>query len=69
MRRMRGIKSKSNDNSSDDSQNSILSKIIFLGDEAKGKTSIIKSILDNPFSDVYEASIGLGFMSKQIIFH
>ena len=66
---MRRIKSKSEDNSSDDSQNSTHPKIIFLGDEATGKTSIIKSILDNPFSDVYDASIGLDFMSKSIIFH
>ena len=43
-------------------------KIIFVGDAATGKTSIINRIIDNPFNDIYEASIGNDFMSKNIRF-
>ena len=43
-------------------------KIIFVGDAATGKTSIINRIIDNPFNDTYEVSIGIDFMSKNIRF-
>ena len=43
-------------------------KIIFVGDAATGKTSIINRIIDNPFNDIYEVSIGIDFMSKNIRF-
>ena len=41
-------------------------KIIFVGDAGVGKTTIISRIMDNPFSEVYEPSIGVDFMSKSI---
>ena len=43
-------------------------KIIFVGDANTGKTSIINRIIDNPFNEVYEPSIGVDFMSKNIKF-
>ncbi len=43
-------------------------KIIFVGDAATGKTSIINRIIDNPFNEIYEISIGIDFMSKNIRF-
>ena len=43
-------------------------KVIFIGDENTGKTSIINRIIDNPFNDTYEVSIGIDFMSKNIRF-
>jgi small GTP-binding protein len=43
-------------------------KIIFVGDACTGKTSIINRIIDNPFNDTYEVSIGIDFMSKNIRF-
>ena len=43
-------------------------KIIFVGDASTGKTSIINRIIDNPFNDTYEVSIGIDFMSKNIKF-
>jgi Ras-related protein Rab-6A len=39
-----------------------------VGDAATGKTSIINRIIDNPFNDTYEVSIGIDFMSKNIRF-
>ena len=41
-------------------------KIIFVGDAGVGKTTIISRIMDNPFNEVYEPSIGVDFMSKNI---
>ena len=41
-------------------------KIIFIGDAGVGKTTIISRIMDNPFNEVYEPSIGVDFMSKII---
>ena len=41
-------------------------KIIFVGDAGVGKTSIINRIVDNPFSDTYEMSIGVDFISKNL---
>ena len=43
-------------------------KIIFVGDVATGKTSIINRIIDNPFNDFYEVSIGIDYMFKNIRF-
>ena len=43
-------------------------KVIFIGDANTGKTSIINRIIDNPFNDTYEVSIGIDFMSKNIRF-
>ena len=56
--------------SSDDSQENSVSvtrhKIIFVGDANVGKTTIISRIMGNPFNEVYEPSIGVDFMSKNI---
>ena len=41
-------------------------KIIFVGDARVGKTSIINRIADNPFSETYEMTIGVDFMSKNL---
>ena len=41
-------------------------KIIFIGDAGVGKTTIISRIMDNPFIEEYEPSIGVDFMSKVI---
>ena len=41
-------------------------KIIFVGDAGVGKTTIISRVMDNPFNEVYEPSIGVDFMSKII---
>ena len=43
-------------------------KVIFVGDARVGKTTIISRIMDNPFNDAYEPSIGVDFMSKNITF-
>ena len=43
-------------------------KVIFVRDQNTGKTSIINRIVDNPFNDIYEMSIGIDFMSKNIRF-
>ena len=43
-------------------------KIILVGDAGVGKTSIINRIVNNEFSDVYEMSIGVDFVSKNIRF-
>ena len=58
----------SNNDSADDSVNVSRHKIIFVGDAGVGKTTIISRIMDNPFSAVYEPSIGVDFMSKNISF-
>ena len=57
----------SNNDSIDDSQNVTRQKIIFVGDPGVGKTTIISRIMDNPFNEAYEPSIGVDFMSKTII--
>ena len=59
------------EDSNEDSINSVSvtrHKIIFVGDPAVGKTTIIGRIMDNPFNEVYEPSIGVDFMSKNIKF-
>ena len=58
----------SNNDSIDDSQNVTRQKIIFVGDPGVGKTTIISRIMDNPFNDAYEPSIGVDFMSKTITY-
>jgi len=58
----------SNADSVDDSVNVTRHKIIFVGDAGVGKTTIISRIMDNPFNDAYEPSIGVDFMSKNITF-
>ena len=58
----------SNNDSADDSVNVARHKIIFVGDAGVGKTTIISRIMDNPYNEVYEPSIGVDFMSKNISF-
>ena len=58
----------SNNDSADDSVNVARHKIIFVGDAGVGKTTIISRIMDNPYNEVYEPSIGVYFMSKNISF-
>jgi small GTP-binding protein len=41
-------------------------KIVFVGDIAVGKTSIIYRLLENKFKENYEPSIGVDFCSKSI---
>lgn len=41
-------------------------KIIFTGDVAVGKTSIINTLLNSKFTEEYEASIGVDFFSKTL---
>ena len=54
----------SNDDSVDNSVSVTRHKIIFVGDAGVGKTTIIGRIMDNPFNEVYEPSIGVDFMSS-----
>ena len=58
----------SRDDSDGDSVSVTRHKIIFVGDANVGKTTIISRIMDNPFNEVYEPSIGVDFMSKNIKF-
>ena len=57
------------EDSLDNSFSVIRYKIIFVGDEGVGKTSIINRIFDYPFSEIYEMSIGVDFMSKNLRYH
>lgn len=54
------------EDSVDNSIRVIRHKIIFVGDAGVGKTSIINRIVDNPFNETYEMSIGVDFMSKNL---
>ena len=63
------VEQESHEDSVDNSISITRQKIIFVGDAATGKTSIINRIIDNPFNDTYEVSIGIDFMSKNIRFH
>jgi len=56
----------SKEDSIDNSVSSTRHKIIFVGDAGVGKTTIIGRIMDNTFNEVYEPSIGVDFMSKNI---
>ena len=60
---------ESKDDSVDNSISVTRHKIIFVGDAGVGKTCIINRIVDNPFSDAYEMSIGVDFMSNNIRYH
>ena len=60
---------ESHEDSVDNSISVTRHKIIFVGDAAVGKTSIINRIVDNPFNEVYEMSIGVDFMSKNLRYH
>ena len=42
-------------------------EVLFVGDAGVGKTQIIKNFLGEKFSDVYEPTIGVEVMSKDII--
>ena len=59
----------SHEDSVDNSVSVTRHKIIFVGDAGVGKTTIISRIMDNPFSESYEPSIGVDFMSKNIKYH
>ena len=41
-------------------------KIVFLGDQSVGKTSIINRFIYDTFEDVYQATIGIDFLSKPV---
>ena len=56
----------SKEDSEGDSVSITRHKIIFVGDAGVGKTTIISRVMDNPFNEVYEPSIGVDFMSKII---
>jgi Ras-related protein Rab-6A len=60
---------ESHEDSVDNSISVTRHKIIFVGDAGVGKTCIINRIVDNPFSDTYEMSIGVDFMSKNLRYH
>ena len=62
------VEQESHEDSVDNSISVTRHKIIFVGDASTGKTSIINRIIDNPFNDTYEVSIGIDFMSKNIRF-
>ena len=53
----------------ENSVSAIRHKIIFVGDAGVGKTTIISRIMNNPFSEEYEPSIGVDFMSKNLKYH
>ena len=57
---------ESKEDSVDNSISVTKHKIIFVGDAGVGKTSIINRIVDNPFNETYEMSIGVDFMSKNL---
>ena len=62
------VEQYSHEDSVDNSISVTRHKVIFIGDANTGKTSIINRIIDNPFNDTYEVSIGIDFMSKNIRF-
>ena len=41
-------------------------KLIFLGDQGTGKSSILNRFVDDKFDETYQATIGLDFQSKNI---
>ena len=59
----------SNEDSMENSVSVTRHKIIFVGDAGVGKTTIINRLMDNPFIEEYEPSIGVDFMSKNIKYH
>ena len=54
------------EDSIENSMNIAKHKIIFVGDAGVGKTTIISRIMNNPFVEEYEPSIGVDFMSKNL---
>ena len=62
------VEQESHEDSVDNSISVTRHKVIFVGDACTVKTSIINRIIDNPFNDTYEVSIGIDFMSKNIRF-
>jgi Ras-related protein Rab-6A len=60
---------ESKDDSVDNSVSITRQKIIYVGDAGVGKTSILNRIMNNPFSEAYENSIGVDFMTKNINYH
>ena len=54
------------EDSVNNSMSSTRHKIIFVGDAGVGKTTIIGRIMDNPYNEEYEPSIGVDFMSKNL---
>ena len=62
------VEQESHEDSVDNSISVTRHKVIFIGDANTGKTSIINRIIDNPFNETYEVSIGIDFMSKNIRF-
>ena len=61
-------KEENEDDSKDNSDSVTRHKIIFIGDAGTQKTKIINRLMDNPFNEAYEPSIGVDFMSKIIKF-
>jgi len=41
-------------------------KLVFLGDQAVGKTAIITRFMYDKFDDTYQATIGIDFLSKMM---
>lgn len=41
-------------------------KVIFLGNQGVGKTSIIRRFLHDTFEDTYKATVGIDFVSKEL---
>ena len=60
------VEQESQEDSVDQSVSVTRHKIIFVGDAGVGKTSIVGRIMDNPFKETYETSIGVDFCSKNI---
>ena len=56
------------EDSIDDSISVTRHKIIFVGDACTQKTLIISRIMDNLYNEIYEPSIGVDFVSKNIKF-
>ncbi len=54
------------DSIDDNSMNMTRHKIVFVGDVAVGKTSIIRRFIDNQYKDNYDPSIGVDFCSKNL---
>ena len=49
-----------------DEKEIIQCKLIFLGDQYVGKTSILYRFMEDSFNEDYQATIGLDFKSKKL---